>query len=245
MKTVVAKNASAPARTLSLPSKPVVLQRKCACSQSASSGGECSECRKKKLQRRAESTPASVQHLAPPIVREVLQSPGQSLDVSTRGFMEARFGHDFSKVRVHSDAHASASARAVDAHAYTVGSHVVFGAGQYSPESEPGKSLLAHELTHVLQQRQIEDFALGESLIIAPPHDQFEQEADALVRSMAGKHPIPALSFARASSELQRFALAEFLSQIPILGPFLSGRAFGAENYTREEILRYYTDFVA
>ncbi|HEY0068912.1 MAG TPA: DUF4157 domain-containing protein [Chloroflexia bacterium] len=89
---------------------------------------------------------------APPIVHDVLRSPGQPLDPATRGFMETRFGHDFSKVRVHDGSQAAASARAVQARAYTLGQHVVFGAGQYAPRTFEGRRLVAHELTHVLQQ---------------------------------------------------------------------------------------------
>jgi hypothetical protein len=69
-----------------------------------------------------------------------------------RGQMEARFGHDFSRVRVHADARAAVSARAVGAAAYTVGRDVVFGAGRYAPGTAEGRSLLTHELTHVVQQ---------------------------------------------------------------------------------------------
>ena len=90
---------------------------------------------------------------APPIVNEVLHSSGQPLDPSTREFMEPRFGHDFSQVRVHTDAQAAESAGAIDALAYTVGRDVVFGAGQYHPEMTVGKRLLAHELTHTVQQK--------------------------------------------------------------------------------------------
>ena len=66
--------------------------------------------------------------------------------------MEPRFGYDFSRVRVHTDARATQSARAVNALAYTVGRDVVFDAGQYAPHTNEGKSLMAHELTHVVQQ---------------------------------------------------------------------------------------------
>lgn len=86
-------------------------------------------------------------------VQNVLASPGRPLDASTREFFAARFGHDFSNVRVHDDAAAAASARGVQALAYTVGHDVVFGAGQYSPGTSAGRHLLAHELTHVIQQR--------------------------------------------------------------------------------------------
>jgi len=67
--------------------------------------------------------------------------------------MESRFGHDLSRVRVHTNARAVDSARAVNAQAYTVGRDVVFGAGEYAPRAHTGKSLLAHELTHVVKQR--------------------------------------------------------------------------------------------
>ncbi len=90
----------------------------------------------------------------PPIVHDVLSSPGQPLDAGTRAFMEPRFGHDFSQVRVHTDGQAAESAQAVNALAYTVGRDVVFGNGQYVPGTTEGKSLLAHELTHVVQQRE-------------------------------------------------------------------------------------------
>jgi hypothetical protein len=90
---------------------------------------------------------------APPIVHEVLRSPGRSLDPQTRAFMGSRFGHDFSQVRVHRDAQAAESARAVSARAYTVGRDVVFAAGQYTPDTPKGGQLLAHELAHVVQQQ--------------------------------------------------------------------------------------------
>jgi len=129
-----------------------LLQRKCACGNNAGLDGECEECRSKKLglQRRAASNaePASI----PPIVHEVLQSPGEPLDAHARAAMGSKFGHDFSKVRVHADAKAAESAQAVNALAYTVGRDVVFGAGQFALSSNEGTKLLAHELTHVVQQ---------------------------------------------------------------------------------------------
>lgn len=88
----------------------------------------------------------------PPVVHEAMAAPGQALDPATRGFMERRFGHDFGQVRVHADAKAAEAARAVRAQAYTFGRNVVFGAGKFAPGTHAGKHLLAHELTHVLQQ---------------------------------------------------------------------------------------------
>ena len=89
---------------------------------------------------------------APSNAAEVLRSPGRPLDPATRAFMEPRFGHDFSRVRVHTDAQAAESARSADALAYTVGQNVVFSAGRYSPRSIAGRALLAHELAHTIQQ---------------------------------------------------------------------------------------------
>lgn len=77
---------------------------------------------------------------------------GQPLPESARTYFEPRFGYDFSQVRIHTDAPAAESARAVNALAYTVAADVVFGAEQYAPETTDGKRLLAHELTHVVQQ---------------------------------------------------------------------------------------------
>ena len=85
-------------------------------------------------------------------VQEVVRSPGQPLDPATRAFFEPRFGYDFSRVRIHSDERASAAAHAVNALAYTLGKDVVFGAAQFAPYTTKGRELLAHELTHVIQQ---------------------------------------------------------------------------------------------
>jgi hypothetical protein len=95
---------------------------------------------------------ASASQDVPQVMRDVLGSAGQPLDAATRDFMESRFEYDFGNVRVHSGAQAQAAARSVDALAFTVGRDVVFGAAQYSPHTTEGKRLLAHELTHVVQQ---------------------------------------------------------------------------------------------
>src|SRR5512134_3274935 len=115
------------------------------------------------------------QHGAPPVVHEVLHSPGQPLDAATRAFMEPRFGVDFGGVRVHADARAAESARAVNALAYTVGRSVVFGAGQYAPSTAQGQRLLAHELVHTLQQRFANPSPTA--LPIGESQDGFEQAA--------------------------------------------------------------------
>lgn len=89
---------------------------------------------------------------APASVGQALASPGTLLDPMLRQDMEQRFGHDFSRVRLHSGAAAEQSARDVNAHAYTVGHDIVFGAGQFAPGTNDGRRLIAHELTHVVQQ---------------------------------------------------------------------------------------------
>jgi outer membrane protein OmpA-like peptidoglycan-associated protein len=127
------------------------LQRACAC------GGGCPGCQTEQpSQERLQTKHAGSGDLghaeAPPIVHEVLRSPGQPLDTANRAFMEQRFGHDFSQVRVHADTKAAESASAVKALAYTVGLDVVFGARRYAPGTIEGDRLLAHELTHVVQQ---------------------------------------------------------------------------------------------
>jgi hypothetical protein len=105
------------------------------------------------IQRRFTSGKGN--NAAPPIVEEVLRSPGRPLEQTTRRFMEPRFGHSFSRVRVHTDTKAADSAWAMNAKAFTVGQDMIFGADQYNPQSKEGKSLLAHELTHVVQQNGI------------------------------------------------------------------------------------------
>jgi len=156
-----------------------LLQRKCACGGSTSSGGECEDCKKKSettVQRKTSTASPQGSTLAPPIVHEVLRSPGQPLDAPTRAFFEPRFGHDFSRVRVHTDEQAAESARAVSALAYTVGDQVAFASGEYDPRTRPGQILLAHELTHVVQQGG--HVASLSDLELAQISDERELEAD-------------------------------------------------------------------
>jgi peptidoglycan/xylan/chitin deacetylase (PgdA/CDA1 family) len=158
-----------------------ILQRNCDC------GGSCGDCAKKEsLQRSAAGSAHAPEH-APPIVHDVLRSSGQALDRGTRASMESRFGYDFSRVRVHTDANAARSAGAVGAEAYTVGQHIVFGSRGFSPATREGKSLLAHELAHTVQQRS----AGGGSgpLPISTPNDAGEREAHHLAESAAASKP--------------------------------------------------------
>ena len=112
----------------------------------------CRKCQTKRLLMKRIESGDSDQTAAPPIVHDALRSSGQPLDAATRAFMEPRFGHDFSHVRVHTDEKAAASSRLIQALAYTAGRNIVFNAGQYSPKTVGGRRLLAHELAHVVQQ---------------------------------------------------------------------------------------------
>lgn len=118
---------------------------------------KCADCEKEEKAQRKESPAMSSKaegSAAPPIVSDVLSSGGgQSMDNSTRQFMESRFGQDFSQVRIHTGGRAAESAGAIQARAYTSGRDIVFGAGEYQPSSESGRRLLAHELVHVGQQQ--------------------------------------------------------------------------------------------
>lgn len=103
-------------------------------------------------EQRAPSDVATTQPRVSGVAREVSRVSGSPLERGDRKFMERRFGHDFSRVRVHADSTAASLARGASAQAYTVGHNVVFGSGQYQPGSPSGRQLLAHELAHVVQQ---------------------------------------------------------------------------------------------
>jgi hypothetical protein len=100
--------------------------------------------------------------------------------------METRLGHDFSDVRVHVDSAAHDSAKSVNAHAYTVGSNVVFQRDKYDPSSTAGKTMLAHELTHVVQQRSgpVDGTPAAGGIKVSDPSDRFEREATANAESV-------------------------------------------------------------
>lgn len=126
-----------------------IVQRRYACGGMTGPSGECAECQRKRLS--GQTTREDVQ--APPVVHDVLRGPGRPLDPASRTGMEARFGHDFSQVRVYSGERAAESARTIGAEAYTVGRRVVLGANAPMTGSRDGQRLLAHELAHVVQQR--------------------------------------------------------------------------------------------
>jgi hypothetical protein len=163
--------------------KAATVTRRCACGGVVGPSGECAACRAKRLQREASGHAA-----APPIVDEVLRSPGRPLEPGVRGEMEARFGHDFSRVRVHHGDAAEASATAVGARAYTVGTDVVFGAGGYRPESRAGRRVLTHELAHVVQQGD-RPSTRPMQLSIGGIEDPLEDEAERAEESVESGEP--------------------------------------------------------
>jgi hypothetical protein len=136
-------------------------------------------------------------------VHDVISSGGRPLDTEVRTDMESRLGHDFSDVRVHDDSHAADSAAAVNAHAYTVGSNIVFR--DFDPSSTDGRTTLAHELTHVVQQRSgpVDGTSAPGGIKVSDPGDRFETEAAANAdRAMSA--PAPAAEVATSGPALQR-----------------------------------------
>lgn len=165
-----------------------VLQRKCAaCGNHTLGSGECKACKKKGSEIQRKAANGAEMNEAPPLVHEVLRSPGQPLEAGTRAFFEPRFGHDFSRVRVHVDGAAANAARAVQARAYTIGRDIVFGSGEYASTTAEGKRLLAHELTHVVQQRSSGQESLSAQLRLGQADDPREHEANRIADAVIGQ----------------------------------------------------------
>jgi outer membrane protein OmpA-like peptidoglycan-associated protein len=144
-----------------------------------------------------------------------MRQPGQALEPANRQLMERRFRHDFSKVRVHADARAAESAEAVNAVAYTVGSHVAFARARYAPATFAGQWLIAHELAHVAQQERSTppDF---DKLQIGPRQDRMEDDAARVAGEVMrpSADPIGKLPGGDARATLRRLTEAEFRSQL-------------------------------
>jgi len=199
------------------------LQRKCDCG----GGPDCDCDSKEKKQhkgglRRAPAGSGTTPQTAPPIVHETLQSPGEMLDRDTRAFFESRFGQDFSGVRIHTDSRAAESARAVNALAYTVGRDIAFAPGRFAPATTEGRRLLAHELTHTVQQRRHSSVGIPTvhaKLSVGDPGDIYEQEADQ-VASRVIQMPDP------GGPALQRQCAEK--SELPAMQPTTAVAASGA-----------------
>ncbi len=207
----VAPNRASPAPAATF-ARGAILRRRCDCGGNAGAGGECEECRDKRqtLSRRADgAAPAASAGSAPPAVHEVLGRSGEPLAGPVRRAMEAGFGRDLGHVRIHGDATAARAAASVGALAWTVGSHIAFGAQRFRPDTAAGLELLAHELAHTLQQPQ----APGESgtdIAVGATNDPAEAQADALAERALRGHgagvaaaPAPAPVLRRQTAEPQ------------------------------------------
>ena len=154
-------------------------------------------------------------------VHDVINSGGRPLESDVRADMEGRLGHDFSDVRVHDDSAAAASATAVNAHAYTVGSNVVFQRDKYEPSTHEGKTALAHELTHVVQQRSgpVDGTSAPGGIKISDPSDRFEREAAANAeRAMSAPAPVQMAAASATGPSVQRHATED---EPPVQGIFV------------------------
>lgn len=165
------------------------------------------------IQRRASEsgTPEG----APDSVHRTLASPGRPLDSGTRNFMESRFGHDFSQVRVHTDSQAGDSARAINAHAYTSGNDIAFAPGKYQPDSHSGRHLLAHELAHTVQQSGLQRHA-SDLAVDTAPNSRLEHEAESAAHAVMTGSGRPGLA-SRAPSAVISRAKGDIATQ-PISG---------------------------
>jgi Domain of unknown function (DUF4157) len=185
----------------------LLLQRKCGC------GGACGGCAEKKPLQRSAAGETPMHSPAPAAVHETLRAPGRPLDRATRAFFEPRFGHDFSGVRVHTGTSAEASARSVDAHAYTVGRDIVFGAGRFTPATADGRRLLAHELAHVVQQQN----GIARAAIIGQPDTHFERDADRAADAVA-RGGTARVAPSSASGIVQRTMICSKRLEAPVAG---------------------------
>src|SRR2546423_10215790 len=153
------------------------------------------------------SVSAALEEQEPSLVKDVVGSGGGSpLDRDTRGFMESRLGADFGDVRVHTDGKATESARSVQAYAYTVGNDVVFQSDKYAPDSDSGQRMLAHELTHVVQQRSgpVDGAPAPGGIKVSHPSDSFEQAAESSADRVMSSAPAAQLATAAAPASVQR-----------------------------------------
>ena len=136
------------------------------------------------------------------------------LDNQARAHMEAAFGSDFSSVRIHHDAQAAGAAASLRAKAFTIGSDIYFGKGYYTPQSTAGRRLLAHELTHTLQQRGSNNIGAAKYINVSNPADPFEREADAVAERVASGLPLTNVLASPAISVVQCDFLDDVASDV-------------------------------
>jgi len=175
---------AAPSNVPSASTSPATIQRECVCA-GAGAGGECGECQAKRQIAQRQVTDADAGSSLPLSVREVMQSGGgEPLPVATRRQMEGALDAPLGGVRIHTGPQAGRAARDVNAQAFTVGQDIYFGEGQYQPDTPRGQHLLAHELTHTIQQTNGRS-ALQPADVISQPGDPLEREAEAVANRVS------------------------------------------------------------
>jgi Domain of unknown function (DUF4157) len=175
-----------------------LLQRRCACGGDPGADGLCPACRAKRLRPQRATADSG----APPVAAVPGATIGRPLDSGTRTAMEAGFGHDFGRVRVHTGVEDARAAAELGAHAYTVGSDVFFAAGRYRPGSPAGARLLAHELAHTIQQQGASGVESERPIDL--PGSPLEREADrAADLVLAGRPATVTGRVARVGAQLQ------------------------------------------
>jgi Domain of unknown function (DUF4157) len=184
--------------------QPRVLQRKCACAA-------CHDCEKKPMQRAATGPAPAVPES---VTASMAQSVGQALPPDLRVSMESRFGRKFDSVRVFTDEHAATAARNANARAFTTGEGIYFAAGEYQPDSERGRELIAHELTHVAQQHAGRVTATG----IGHANDAFEHEAERAAKAVT-RGERPAVGMGGGGEKIRRATPKEAPQQIEMIVP--------------------------
>lgn len=178
---------------------------------------KCSSCNLMKYENSKEKTSWSKKHFSIPTTNlpkndstneihsiDLEEEGGIPLDQSTKEFMESRFGHDFSKVRIHTNSSAAQSARTVNALAYTVGQDIFFGEGQYQPENESGRMLIAHELAHTIQQKSFQNSGLNNLKYNDVEYHHLEKEADNAANVVAHGQSLNPMIFSQSTLRVSR-----------------------------------------
>jgi Domain of unknown function (DUF4157) len=203
--------------------------RKCGCESGGGAGG-CAGCREKQLQRQAKD-PATPSAIPQSVQNVVGGSSGMPLQRATRDHMENAFGTDFGGVRVHTDSQAARAANDINAEAFTHGQDIFFGANRFQPDTSDGQRLLAHELTHTIQQRNSAPAPAASDLSISHPDDAQEVEAEqvanrVVARSMASPvsvSPVPPVSVSPATSgQIHRYTWDDLENDVADVGESVS-----------------------
>jgi hypothetical protein len=250
LQTAAATQAKPTATTDTSPASATRQKKKCKCASHSSSHATCLACaaQAKAFQRKPYGAIPNLPLAS--IVDEVLATRGRPMDERTRAFMQDRFAHDFTQVRLHSDAQAAQSARAIQAHAYTVGNHIVLGRQDFDPATPAGAGLLAHELTHVVQVSRYQDARCRTSFndepepLLSDPSQAAETEAESASRqALRGESVRVRESPGAGINRLSTGAAIGIGAAAGVTGlgiAWLAG-AFDRENFSDDELRAYLT----